>query len=303
MKLLEGKPVAARIKEDLKKQIQELNLKPVLASVQVGDNAGAEAYAKSQRKTAENLGIEYRFHKLSQDTKEQELIDFIKKLNEDKGVNGIILQMPLPVQIDYKKMSNYILPQKDVEGMHPANMGKIVFGTSTSSQHPSKVLSEAKDKAKILPCTPAAVMELLKETGIDLYGKETVIVGHSEIVGKPLSLLLLEKFATVTVCHIGTSEAGKLEEHVKSAEILIVAVGKAGLIKGQWIKQQAVVIDVGINRVGGKIVGDVEFEEAAKRASLITPVPGGVGPLTVTMLMRNLVEAAKMQRHRQDDEN
>jgi len=281
MKLLEGKPVAARIKEDLKKQIQELNLKPVLASVQVGDNAGAEAYAKSQRKTAENLGIEYRFHKLNQDTKEQELIDFIKKLNEDRGVNGIILQMPLPVQIDYKKMSNYILPQKDVEGMHPANMGKIVFG-----------------KAKILPCTPAAVMVLLKETGIDLYGKETVIVGHSEIVGKPLSLLFLEKFATVTVCHIGTSEAGKLEEHVKSAEILIVAVGKAGLIKGQWIKQQAVVIDVGINRVGGKIVGDVEFEEAAKRASMITPVPGGVGPLTVTMLMRNLVEAAKMQRYR-----
>ncbi len=281
MRLLEGKPVAARIKEDLKKQIQELNLKPVLASVQVGDSAGAEAYTKSQRKTAENLGIEYRFHKLSQDTKEQELIDFIKKLNEDKGVNGIILQMPVSGQIDYKKMSNYILPQKDVEGMHPANMGKIVFG-----------------KTKILPCTAAAVMVLLKETGIDLYGKETVIVGHSEIVGKPLSLLLLEKFATVTVCHIGTSEAGKLEEHVKSAEILIVAVGKAGLIKGQWIKQQAVVIDVGINRVGGKIVGDVEFEEAAKRASLITPVPGGVGPLTVTMLMRNLVEAAKMQRYR-----
>ncbi len=278
MRLLEGKPVAARIKEDLKKEIQELNLKPVLASIQIGDNAGSEAYAKSQRKTAENLGIEYRFHKLNQDTKEQELIDFIKKLNEDKGVNGMILQMPLPPQIDYKKMSNYILPQKDVEGIHPANMGKIVFG-----------------KAKILPCTAAAVMVLLKETGIDLYGKETVIVGHSEIVGKSLSLLLLEKFATVTVCHIGTSEAGKLEEHVKSAEILIVAVGKAGLIKGQWIKQQAVVIDVGINRVGGKIVGDVEFEEAAKRASLITPVPGGVGPLTVMMLMRNLVEAAKMQ--------
>jgi methylenetetrahydrofolate dehydrogenase (NADP+)/methenyltetrahydrofolate cyclohydrolase len=278
MKLLEGKPIAARIKEDLKKQIQELNLKPVLTSIQVGDNAGAEAYAKSQRKTAENLGIEYRFHKLSQDTKEQELIDFINKLNEDKGVNGIILQMPLPAQIDYKKMSDYIQPQKDVEGIHPANMGKIVFG-----------------KAKILPCTPAAVMALLKETGIDLYGKETVIVGHSEIVGKPLSLLLLEKFATVTVCHIGTSEAGKLEEHVKSAEVLIVAVGRAGLIKGQWIKQQAVVIDVGINRVDGKIVGDVEFEEAAKRAGLITPVPGGVGPLTVTMLMRNVIEAAKSQ--------
>jgi methylenetetrahydrofolate dehydrogenase (NADP+)/methenyltetrahydrofolate cyclohydrolase len=278
MRLLEGKPIAEKIKEELKKQIQELNLKSVLASIQVGENAGAEAYAKSQRKTAEGLGIEYKFHKLNQDTKEKGLIDFIQELNADKTVNGIILQMPLPAHIDYKKMSNFILPEKDVEGMHPANMGKIIFG-----------------KARILPCTPAAVMELLKQTGIDLYGKEVVIVGHSEIVGKPLSLLLLEKFATVTVCHIGTSEAGKLEEHVRSAEILIVAVGKAGLIKGEWIKQGAVVIDVGINRVAGKIVGDVEFDEAAKRVSMISPVPGGVGPLTVTMLMRNVVEAAKAQ--------
>jgi methylenetetrahydrofolate dehydrogenase (NADP+)/methenyltetrahydrofolate cyclohydrolase len=279
MRLLEGKPIAMRIKEELKKCIQELKLNPVLASIQVGENAGAEAYAKSQNKTAQNLGIEYQFHKLNQETKEQELIDFINKLNEDKQVTGIILQMPLPTHIDYKKMSNFILPEKDVEGMHPANMGKIPFG-----------------KAKILPCTPAAVMELLKDAGEDLYGKEVVIVGHSEIVGKPLSLLLLEKFATVTVCHIGTSEAGKLREHVASAQILIVAVGRAGLIKGDWVKQDAVVIDVGINRVEGKIVGDVEFEQAAKRASLITPVPGGVGPLTVTMLMRNVVEAAQLQQ-------
>jgi methylenetetrahydrofolate dehydrogenase (NADP+)/methenyltetrahydrofolate cyclohydrolase len=158
-------------------------------------------------------------------------------------------------------------------------MGKIIFG-----------------KTGILPCTAAAVMELLTETKVDLYGKEVVIVGHSEIVGKPLSLLLLDKFATVTVCHIGTSKAGKLEEHVKKAEVLIVAVGKAGLIKGEWVKEGAVVIDVGINRVADKIVGDVEFEAAEKRASWITPVPGGVGPLTVTMLMRNLVEAAKLQQ-------
>ena len=279
MKLLEGKPIAARIKEDLKKQIQELQLKPVLASIQVGENVGAEAYAKSQRKTAESLGIEYKFYKLNQDTKEKDLIDFIQRLNKDKSINGVILQMPLQAHIDYKKMSDFILPEKDVEAMNPANMGKITFG-----------------KAMILPCTPAAVMELLKETGVDLHGKEVVIVGHSEIVGKPLSLLLLEKFATVTVCHIGTSQAGKLEEHVKGAEVLIVAVGKAGLIKGEWIREDAIVIDVGINRVEGKIVGDVEFDEAAKRASWITPVPGGVGPLTVTMLMRNLVEAAKLQQ-------
>jgi methylenetetrahydrofolate dehydrogenase (NADP+)/methenyltetrahydrofolate cyclohydrolase len=139
-------------------------------------------------------------------------------------------------------------------------------------------------------------MELLNSTGVNLYGKEVVVVGHSEIVGKPLALLLLDKFATVTVCHIGTSQAGKLEEHVRKAEVLIVAVGKAGLIKGEWIKEGAIVIDVGINRVGDKIVGDVEFEAAEKRASYITPVPGGVGPLTVTMLMRNVVEATKLQQ-------
>jgi methylenetetrahydrofolate dehydrogenase (NADP+) / methenyltetrahydrofolate cyclohydrolase len=278
-KLLEGKPIAEKIKEEIKQAITALGKKPILASVQVGDNAGAEAYARSQKKTAEALGIEYQFHKLGQDTSEGALIEFVQRLNTDKSINGIIIQMPLPAQIDYKRISQFILPDKDVEGMHPANMGKIVFG-----------------KAKILPCTPAAVVELLNSCCPDLYGKEVVIVGHSEIVGKPLALLLLEKFATVTVCHIGTSKAGKLEAHVKNAEILIVAVGKAGLIKGDWVKQDAVVIDVGINRVGDKIVGDVEFEEASKRACCITPVPGGVGPLTVTMLMRNLVEAAKLQQ-------
>jgi methylenetetrahydrofolate dehydrogenase (NADP+)/methenyltetrahydrofolate cyclohydrolase len=277
-KLLEGKPIAEKIKEEIKQEVQALKHKPVLASIMVGDNPGAASYVKSQQKVAENLGIDYQLHKLNQDITEEELVEFIRKLNADKSVNGIIVQMPLPQQVDYKKISQFIFPEKDVEGMHPANIGKIVFG-----------------KAKILPCTPAAVMELLKETGVDLYGKEVVVVGHSEIVGKPLSLLLLDKFATVCVCHIGTSKAGKLEEHVKGAEILIVAVGKAGLIKGDWVKEGAIVIDVGINRVGDKIVGDVEFETAEKRVSWITPVPGGVGPLTVTMLMRNLVEAAKLQ--------
>ncbi len=278
-KLLEGKPLAEKIKEEIKQQVLSLKNKPVLASIMVGDNAGAESYVRSQKKTAESLGIEYQFQKLAQDVSENSLVEFIQKLNSDKAVNGIIIQMPLPAQIDYKRISQFISPEKDVEGMHPANIGKIVFG-----------------KANILPCTPAAVMELLKEAGVGLYGKEVVIVGHSEIVGKPLALLLLEKFATVTVCHIGTSKAGKLEEHVMKAEVLIVAVGKAGLIKGEWIKEGAIVIDVGINRVGDKIVGDVEFETAEKRAAYITPVPGGVGPLTVTMLMRNVVEAAKLQQ-------
>ena len=278
-KLLEGKPIADRIKEEIKISVQSLKSKPVLASIQVGENAGAASYIRSQSRTAEALGIDYMLHKLPQDIPESALINFVQDINTDPHINGIIVQMPLPVQIDYKKISRFILAEKDVEGMNPANIGRIVFGNT-----------------KILPCTPAAVMELLNSTGVDLYGKETVIVGHSEIVGKPLALLLLEKFATVTVCHIGTSKAGKLEEHVKAAEILIVAVGKAGLIKGDWVKDGAIVIDVGINRVGEKIVGDVEFEPAEKRAGFITPVPGGVGPLTVTVLMRNLVEAAKLRQ-------
>lgn len=278
-RLLEGKPVARKIQDQIKVAVASLPKPPILSSIMVGDNPGSEAYVKSQKKTAESLGIVYQLHRLVSDTTEAQLIDSIKALNSDKGVSGIIVQMPLPPGIDYKKISNFISPEKDVEGMHPVNIGRIVFA-----------------KSAILPCTAAAVMELLKETGIDLYGKEVVVVGHSEIVGKPLALLLLEKFATVTVCHIGTSKAGKLEEHVRRAEILIVAVGKAGLIKGEWIREGAVVIDVGINRVGDKIVGDVEFEGASSKASWITPVPGGVGPLTVTILMRNLIEASKLQK-------
>lgn len=277
--LLEGKPIAEKIKATLSQDIALLKTKPVLASVLVGENAGAQAYVKSQRKTAEGLGIDYQFHQLAADTTEPALIGFIEKLNADKAVNGMIIQMPLPAQIDYKKISQFISPHKDIEGMHPANIGKLLFGNG-----------------KILPCTAASVMELLAASGIDLYGKEVVVVGHSEIVGKPLTLLLLEKFATVTVCHIGTSKAGRLQEHVKRAEVLIVAVGKAALIKGEWVREGAVVVDVGINRVAEKIVGDVEFEAAAARAAYITPVPGGVGPLTVTMLMRNLVEACKLQQ-------
>jgi methylenetetrahydrofolate dehydrogenase (NADP+) / methenyltetrahydrofolate cyclohydrolase len=278
-KLLEGKLVAEKVKDELRQSIQSLKQAPVLASVLVGDNPGAVSYVKSQEKTAQSLGLAHELYQLAGNISEKQLLDLILKLNLDETVNGIIVQMPLPEHIDCKKVCDFILPDKDVEGMHPANMGKLLCG-----------------RAKIITCTASAVMELLNSTGIDLYGKEVVIVGHSGIVGKPLSMLLLEKFATVTVCHIGTSKAGKLEEHVRRAEVLIVAVGKAGLIKGAWIKSGAIVIDVGINRVGDKIVGDVEFREAEKRASFITPVPGGVGPLTVIMLMRNLVQAAKLQQ-------
>jgi len=277
-KLLEGKPISERIKEEIKQQVLALKIKPVLASVIVGDNPGAASYVKSQAKVAEELGIEYQLHKLDSSVTEAHVLDFIQKLNINKSVQGIIIQNPLPAQVDYKKIINVIDPRKDVEGVHPTNIGRIILG-----------------RAKLIPCTVYAAMELILASGIDLYGKEVVIVGHSEIVGKPLALLLLEKFATVTVCHVGTSKSGKLEEHVRRAEVLIVAVGSAGLIKGAWIKEGAVVIDVGINRVGDKITGDVEFEAAERKASYITPVPGGVGPLTVAMLMRNLIEAVKLQ--------
>lgn len=278
-RLLEGKPVAEKIKEAVKLSVQKLKQPPVLASILVGDNPAAVVYVKSQEKVAQSLGIVYQLHQLEKNISEDKLVDFILKLNADNKINGIVLQMPLPPHLEYKTISEFISARKDIEGMHPTNMGKVIFG-----------------RARIAACTATAVMELLNSIGIDLYGKEVVVVGHSEIVGKPLALLLLEKFATVTVCHIGTSKVGKLEAHVRNAEVLIVAVGQAGLIKGEWVKKGAVVIDVGINRVNDKIVGDVEFEKAEKNAAYITPVPGGVGPLTVAILMRNLIEATKLQQ-------
>ncbi|MFA5311083.1 MAG: bifunctional 5,10-methylenetetrahydrofolate dehydrogenase/5,10-methenyltetrahydrofolate cyclohydrolase [Candidatus Omnitrophota bacterium] len=277
--LLEGRLIAEKIKEDIRLKVLSLKVRPSLASLMVGDNAGAASYVKSQAKAAEELGIEYRIHKLSSSSSQEDIIGFVRKLNNDKSVNGIIIQNPLPEKIDYKAVGFSMDPEKDIEGVHPVNIARIITG-----------------RAKFIPCTAYAVMELISASGINLCGKEAVIVGHSAIVGKPLAFLLLDKLATVTVCHIGTSQAGKLEEHVRRAEVLVVAVGRASLIKGEWIKEGAVVIDVGINRVNGKIAGDVEFSAAEKKAAFITPVPGGVGPLTVAMLMRNLVEAAKLQQ-------
>ncbi|MBU3933644.1 MAG: bifunctional 5,10-methylenetetrahydrofolate dehydrogenase/5,10-methenyltetrahydrofolate cyclohydrolase [Candidatus Omnitrophica bacterium] len=280
--LLEGKVIAGKIKEGLKAEIQSLkqktNLSPRLVSIQVGENPASAVYIKSQKKAAENLGIEYMLETLQANITQAGLIELLGGLNQDKGVSGVIVQLPLPKGIDYKTVMSAISPAKDAEGMHPENLGRVLLGNF-----------------RMAPCTAQAAMELISSTGVELYGKEAVVVGHSEIVGKPLSMLLLNKFVTTTVCHIATGERGVLPEHVKRAEILVVAVGKAELVKGDWIKEGAIVIDVGINRVGDKLVGDVEFEKAKERASFITPVPGGVGPLTVTMLMRNVVNAFKAQ--------
>ncbi|MBN2097191.1 MAG: bifunctional 5,10-methylenetetrahydrofolate dehydrogenase/5,10-methenyltetrahydrofolate cyclohydrolase [Candidatus Omnitrophica bacterium] len=277
--LLEGKVIAGKIKEGLKQEIQSLKQKPKLVSVQVGENPASSVYIKSQRKNAENLGVEYMLETLDAGITQQALIELIGGLNEDASVSGIIIQLPLPKGIDHRLVMGALAPEKDAEGMHPENLGRVLLG-----------------EARICPCTAQAAMELIESTGIKLYGKEAVVVGHSEIVGKPLSMLLLNRFVTTTVCHIATGERGVLPEHVGRAEILVVAVGKAGLIKGEWIKPGAIVVDIGINRVGDQIVGDIEFEQAAQRAAFITPVPGGVGPLTVTMLMRNVVTASKLQQ-------
>jgi len=279
---IDGKAVAKRVKEKLKKEIVELKEKhessPLLLAVQVGENPASVAYLKSQKKGCEEVGINYQVQQLSQEVSEEELIQFIKEKNQDSKITGIILQMPLPEQIDAEKVQETIDPSKDVEGVNPQNMGLLMYGWPG-----------------LVPCTALAVMELIKSTGTSIKGKQVALVGHSSLVGKPLALLLLSSpfdSATTTVCHIATRD---LAVHTRRAEILIVAVGKPGLIKGDMIKEGAIVIDVGINRVEGKIVGDVVFEEAREKASLITPVPGGVGPVTTAMLLKNTVEAWKIQ--------
>ncbi|MFC1709524.1 bifunctional 5,10-methylenetetrahydrofolate dehydrogenase/5,10-methenyltetrahydrofolate cyclohydrolase [Candidatus Omnitrophota bacterium] len=281
--LLKGKPIADKIKESLRAEVESLKSKtgvtPKLVALQIGENPSAAVYLKAQNNVAAKLGIEYVLSTLPKETSQQDAEKTINELNNDESVSAIILITPVPEQIDAKKLVNLIKPTKDAEGMHPSSLGQVLLG-----------------KWQVAPCTASACFALIESTGVNLYGKEVVVVGHSEIVGKPISLMLLSKFATTTVCHIGTGERGVLPEHVKRAEVLVVAVGKAGLIKGDWIKEGAIVVDVGINKVGDKIVGDVEFEAASSRAAHITPVPGGVGPLTTTMLMKNTVEAFKAQK-------
>ncbi len=279
--IIDGRKIAEEIKEKLIKEIEELKkqgITPSLSAIQIGDDPGTEVYVRAQQRSCEKIGLEYKLHKFKKDISQKELRDFIARLNEDTGVSGIILQMPLPSQLDGRILQGVIDPEKDAEGVSPANMGMVVYG-----------------KPLLAPCTATAVMELINSVGVKLYGKEAVVVGHSDIVGKPTALLLLDKFVTTSVCHIATGERGTLPQYVSQAEILIVAVGKANLVKGEWVKEGAIVIDVGINRVEGKIVGDVEFEVAKERASYITPVPGGVGAVTTAMLLKNCVQAAKLQ--------
>lgn len=282
--ILDGRVLAQSLKENLKSEILSIKDKigktPRIVNFIVGSDAGSCAYANSQKRIAQEIGIQYELIILSEDTTEEGLIEHLKEANMDRNINGIMIHKPLPEHIDYGVVADFVDIRKDLEGINVANIGKMILG-----------------ETNIIPCTPASVMAHIKSTGISLRGKEVVIVGHSHIVGKPLSLLLLLEYATVTVCHIATSEAGKLVDHVKRADILVVAAGRPNLIKGEWIKEGAIVVDVGINRVNEKIVGDVEFDSAQKKAAFITPVPGGVGPVTVVMLMKNGLEAFKQQNN------
>ncbi|MBU1084408.1 MAG: bifunctional 5,10-methylenetetrahydrofolate dehydrogenase/5,10-methenyltetrahydrofolate cyclohydrolase [Candidatus Omnitrophota bacterium] len=281
-KIIDGKKIAAEINESVKKRIKEISAAvgrvPKLASLTLGSPKDAEIYVNMQKRTAEKVGIDFEDIRLEADLSQEDLIREIEKLNKDIFVTAIIVQKPVPENIDHDRIIAAIDPRKDAEGLHPYNLGKIL-----------------RHEADLVACTPGAVMKILSAEKIDLYGKEVVIVGGSAVVGKPLSLLMLNEMATTTVCNIATSEKGYLSEHVGRADVLVVAVGCPEMIKGEWVSEGAVVIDVGINMVEDKIVGDVAFSEVEKKASVITPVPGGVGPVTVSILMRNVFRAHKAQ--------
>lgn len=280
-KILDGKAVSQRVKNALKEEtekfVEKYGIKPGLAVVIVGDDPASRVYVNSKKKACAEIGYYSEEHALPESTTEDELLSLVEKLNGDEKIHGILVQLPLPKHIDEEKIINAINPKKDVDAFHPVNVGKIMIGNFD-----------------FLPCTPAGVMELIDDAGIDLTGKNCVVVGRSNIVGKPQAMLLLQADGTVTVCHSRTRD---LAEITRRADILVSAVGKAGFVTGDMVKPGAVVIDVGMNRTpDGKLTGDVDAASVEPVAGYLTPVPGGVGPMTVTMLLRNTVTAAKKQK-------
>ena len=273
--LIDGKALAAQIRSDLAGRVLELKgtgLVPGLAVVIVGDDAASRLYVNMKKRACDELGIYSREHALPASATQDELLDIVHSLNEDPSIHGILVQLPLPKHLDEQAVIEAIRPEKDVDGLHPQNLGALVAG-----------------RDGFVPCTPAGIIKLIKSTGTEIQGKECVMVGRSNIVGKPTALLLLREHGTVTICHSRTVD---LPARCRQADILVAAVGKPALIKGDMVKPGAVVIDVGTNRVDGKLVGDVEFGAAREVAGHITPVPGGVGPMTIAMLMENTVRAA-----------
>lgn len=281
-KIIDGKLISSQIKEELAQEIAELKkrgITPGLAVVIVGEDPASKVYVGQKEKTCTALGIYSEKHALPDDVSQEKLINLVRNLNSNPKINGILVQLPLPKHLDETEVLYEISPEKDVDGFHPVSVGKLVIG-----------------EAAYLPCTPHGIQELLVRSGIEVDGKDVVIVGRSNIVGKPMAMILVQKKkganATVTICHTGTKD---ITAHTKRADILIVAAGRPKTVTGDMVKDGVAVIDVGVNRTDDGLVGDVDFETVKEKASAITPVPGGVGPMTIAMLMQNTVEAAKRQ--------
>jgi methylenetetrahydrofolate dehydrogenase (NADP+)/methenyltetrahydrofolate cyclohydrolase len=280
-KLLDGKDLAGRMKTAMKQEVSELIAKgitPGLAVVIVGNDPASRTYVNNKRKDCEEVGIRSFEYALPEETTQKQLLELIDTLNEDKTVDGILVQLPLPKHLDEAKVLRRIDPKKDVDGFHPYNVGELMIGNPI-----------------LPPCTPAGVMEILKDAGIEVAGKNCVVVGRSNIVGKPMAMLLLHAHGTVTVCH---SKTRNLKDVCSQADILVAAIGKADFITAEYVKEGAVVIDVGINRnAEGKMTGDVDFKSVCEKTSAITPVPGGVGPMTRAMLLKNTIKACIMHKN------
>lgn len=279
--IIDGKELARKIRANLKIECEELkkkNIKSKLAVIMVGEDQASKVYVKNKSKACDDVGIEYEEYLLNSETTQKELIELIEKLNNNKTINAILLQSPIPSNLDINEAFKTISPEKDVDGFNPVNVGKLVLNQDT-----------------FVSCTPYGIMKMFEEYNIDLCSKNVVILGRSNIVGKPLIHCCLNKNATVTTCHSKTQD---LAQKAKEADILISAIGKANFITADMVKEKAVVIDVGINRLdNGKITGDVDFENVKEKASYITPVPGGVGPMTIAMLMNNVIKATKRQNN------
>lgn len=278
--LIDGKEIAAQIRQQVRAEVDvfrsEHGFEPGLAVVLVGENPASQVYVRTKERACAEVGMRSERHELPADASADTILDLVHRLADDDQIHGILVQLPLPAGIDPDPIIAAVPHEKDVDGFHPLNMGNLLTGVNG-----------------LLPCTPAGVMELIRQTGVELTGKHAVVIGRSNIVGKPAALLLLAENATVTLCH---SRTKNLAEEVRRADVVVAAVGQPELIKGDWIKPGAVVIDVGMNRTSeGKLVGDVEFATAREVAGHITPVPGGVGPMTVAMLLKNTLEAARLQ--------
>ena len=279
-KIIDGKELAKKVRLELKDEVEKLkkdeNIHPKLAVIMVGSDPASQIYVRNKSKACDEIGIEFEEFLLDENTTQKELLDLIDRLNENEKVNGILLQSPIPKNLDINEAFRRISPEKDVDGFNPVNVGKLTLG-----------------QKGFISCTPFGVIKMLEEYNIDIEGKNAVVLGRSNIVGKPMSQCLLNKNATVTICH---SKTKNINDITKNADIIVAAIGKKEFVKGDMVKEGAVVIDVGINRgEDGKLKGDVDFEEVSKKASYITPVPGGVGPMTIAMLMTNVVKAAKDQ--------